>query len=251
MRTAMTLLGAILISGLTASAGRIVVNHDEWPLSNSGFALASAGSAGTFALNVAQFLKASPGPGNFLVYSTNFGFGSQFVSTLTGSGHTVTASTAVPFDLATLLAYDGVILALAPAADTTVLTNYVNAGGGVYLAGGTGIGGATAEAAAWNPFLNNFGLGLQGGSYNFVVGTLPVTGVHPILSGVSSLYYDRGSTVFLTGGTPNAQIVEQTAGGIGLLGVFDDSSTVIPEPSTWLLVVTGLGAAGFFRRRRS
>ena len=54
------------------------------------------------------------------------------------------------------------------AANNAVLIDYVNAGGNVYLAGGTGAGGAAAEAAQWNTFLNYFGLGFEP-SYNGIM----------------------------------------------------------------------------------
>ena len=233
-----------------ADAGRIVVNHDEWTTSNAGFASAGAANTTAFVQNVASFLAGGPGPANILAYSTDFSLTqSSFANALTAAGHTLTVTTAITFDLPTLLGFDAVFLAGQPGANTTVLTNYVNAGGGVYLAAGTFLGGtATGEANAWNPFLNNFGLALQGGSYNGVIGTLAVGGSHPIFTGVSSLYYNNGNTVVPFGVNPNAQIVEQTASGAGLIAVFDDLAE-IPEPTAWLLMASGLCALGLLRRR--
>lgn len=254
MRTSTLLFAALLASYVCpANAGRIVVHHDEWTTSNTGFTTAGPANATSFVQNVADFLNIGGGTGNFLVYSTNFGLTqSSFATALTSAGHTLTVSTAVTFDLATLLTYDGVFLALPPTGDTSVLTDYVNAGGGVYIAAGTaGIGGgATAEANAWNPFLNAFGLGLLGGAYNGVSGNIAIAGGHPIFSGVSQLYQNNGSTVVLFGANPNAQIVQQTGGGIGLTGVYDDTAAV-PEPSAGLLLLTGIGAVGVFRRRKT
>lgn len=231
-----------------ALAGRIVVNNDEWTTSNLGFS--SAATAGTFVENLADFFLGGSGTGNFLAYSTNFSLTqSSFASTLTSAGHSLTVSTAITFDLPTLLTYDAVFVAISPIADNGVLTSYVNNGGGVYLAGGTGIGGPTAEADAWNTFLNAFGLGLVGGAYNGVGGTLAVTGVHPILNGVSSLYYNNGNTVIPVGGNPNAQIIE-FSGQAGLIGVYDDTNgaTPIPEPSTWTLLAIGFGVLAVRRK---
>lgn len=236
-----------------AEAGRIVLNHDEWTTSNTGFTQAGA-SATTFVQNVADFLNVGGGPGNFLAYSSDFSLTqSSFATALTSAGHSLTVSTAITFDLPTLQTFDAVFLAGLPGADTTVLTDYVNVGGGVYLAGGTFLAGtATGEANVWNPFLNNFGLAFQGGAYNAVVGNLPVTGTHSIFSGVSSLYYAGGNTVVLFGSNPNAQIVEATAGVGGLIAVYDDTGVgePIPEPSTWTLLAIGLGAIGFAARRK-
>jgi hypothetical protein len=61
---------------------------------------------------------------------------------MTSAGHSWTVSTAVTFDLPTLLQYEGVFLA-GNAVDNQVLINYVNNGGNIYLAGGTGWGGSS------------------------------------------------------------------------------------------------------------
>jgi hypothetical protein len=120
------------------SFGRIIVAHDEVTLSNTGFSLAP--DASQFALNVASWFTGSTA-GNFLVFSTNFGLTeSQLASTMTSAGHSWTVSTAVDFSLPNLLQYDAIFLAGTPA-DNQVLIDYVNAGGNVYLAGGTGQGG--------------------------------------------------------------------------------------------------------------
>ncbi len=138
----MILIAALLL-GLSAHAGKIVVNNDEWTLSNSGWS--APNDPGIFATNVATWFTGG-GTGSFLAYSTNFGLtGSALNSAITTAGHTWTVSTAVTFDLPTLLGYDGVFL-MGNAADNSVLTQYVNAGGNVYLGAGTGLGGPVAEA---------------------------------------------------------------------------------------------------------
>ncbi len=243
---------SLLLTPAKVLAGKIVLNNDEWTTSDAGF-LAAGASAETFVDNLASFFLGGGGGGNFLAYSNDFSLNEPvFANTLTSAGHSLTVSTAITFDLPTLLGYDAVFLAGAPGADTGVLSDYVNAGGGVYLAGGTFFGGgATGEANAWNPFLNDFGLGLAGGAYNGVTGLTPVTGVHPILSGVTNLYYNNGNSVVLFGANPNAQIIE-SAGQNGLLGVYDDTNTVsqVPEPGTSILLAIGLLATGLMVRRR-
>jgi hypothetical protein len=156
-----------------------------------------------------------------------------------------TFHTAATFTLANLLNYDAVYLAGNPyGKDDTVLTDYINAGGGVFIAGGTGFGGPTAEAAQWNGFLASFGLALDGSNYNGVSGILAVTGTHAIFSGVSQLYYNNGNTV-LDIGNPNSTVVEPR-----LIGVYDDVGAV-PEPETYALMLAGLGVLGFVARRRT
>jgi hypothetical protein len=199
------------------AVGKIVVAHDEWTLSNTGFA--SAPDARQFALNVASWFTGGA-PGNFLVYSANFGLTeSQLASTMNGAGHTWTVSTTVDFSLPNLLQYDAIFLA-GNAADNQVLIDYVNAGGNVYLAGGTGIGGSAAEAARWNPFLHAFGLAFFGGSYNGIRGNTSITLRHPLFSDVSALYQNNGNSVrVLDPVNPNTAIpVSQS--GQGLYGIF-------------------------------
>jgi len=240
-----TVLAAV--SG-SAQAGRIVVNHDEWTWTDAGFSTAGGTNASTFAQNVVKFLDTDgTAGGNVLVYSNNFAFGGSFVSALGAAGYTATVNTAAPFTLANLLTYDAVYLAGgAFAANDAILSAYVNAGGGVFIAGGTGAGGPAAEAALWNGFLGGFGLALDGRNYNGVSGNIAVTGSHPILAGVAQLFYNNGNTVIDLGTNPNASIVE----GNGLIGVYDNVGAV-PEPETYALVLAGLGVLGFVARRRS
>src|SRR5712691_6561704 len=77
--------------------GRVVVNSDEWTLSDGGFS--NAPDAARFALNVAAFLAGSP-PARVHAYSNNFGFtGARLGSTLTAAGYAYTTGTAFPFTL--------------------------------------------------------------------------------------------------------------------------------------------------------
>ena len=110
-----SLFSFMLISN--AEAGKIVLANDEWTLSNSGFA--SPNDAATFATNVAEWFNGGS-PGSFLVYSSNFGLTQSSLSgTMTSAGNSWTISTAISFDLPTLLGFDGVFLA-GNAADNTL-----------------------------------------------------------------------------------------------------------------------------------
>jgi hypothetical protein len=244
----MSLLG--LTFSQSAYADKIVLANDEWQTTNVGFSQTPAGSA-SFALNVANFFTGG-GAGDFLVVSSNFSLtGSSFATTLTGAGHTLVNSSSIAgftFDVATLSAYDGVFLALPPTVDQSVLTNYVNGGGNVYINAGTGVGGAAFEAAAWNTFLNAFGLNLAS-TYNGIGGNIPISSAHPVLAGVSSLYQNNGNSINLVGGNPNAQIIQSSTSGAGLYAVYDNSVVSVPEPSSALFVTSALAGVLTLRRR--
>lgn len=122
--------------------------------------------------------------------------------------------------------------------NATVLTSYVNNGGNVYLAGGTGTPG---EDSVRDSFLANFGFE-SGPSCNGISGTFAPSTSHPILAGVPSLYYANGNTVILTGRSPFAQLIAiEPDTGAGLIGIYEASvSGEIPEPSTFLPAGAGL-----------
>ncbi|WP_169787044.1 choice-of-anchor A family protein [Hyalangium minutum] len=198
-----------------SSVGTIVVSHDEWTLSNTGFN--SNPNTAAFARNLAHFFTRGT-PGRFLVYSNNFGLReSSLAAVMTQAGHTWTTSTSVPFTLSNLLQYDAVFLAENPV-DLSVLTQYVGQGGGVYIAAGTGVG-PSAEAALWNPFLNVYGLSLAP-AYNGLCANFSGMSAHSLVSGVPSLYSCNGNSVsVLNPGSPYTSIV-QSVSGQGLLGVY-------------------------------
>ena len=197
----------LAIASNTALASRIVVNHDEWTLSNFGFS--QSPDAGIFADNVARFFN-DGNPGNFHAYSTNFGLvETSLASAMSGAGHTYTTGTGISFDLSGLQAFDGIFVAgQATGLNPLVLVDYVNAGGSVYLVGGTGnFGGAAGEAAFWNSFLNPFGMEFQT-SYNGFNGNFNVQPApHPIFNNVNTLYENNGNTVLgLAALNPNTSI---------------------------------------------
>jgi hypothetical protein len=230
----------------TAHAGKIVLSNDEWNLSDYGFTVNPINDPVTYASNVAGWFTGG-GAGSFLAYSGNFGLtGNSLASAMTSAGNTWIVSMADPFTLATLLGYDGVFLAGNPV-DNHVLIDYVIAGGNVYLAGGTGYGGAAAEAAQWNTFLNAFGLGF-GSFYNGVGGNISISSPHPIFANVDHLYQNNGNdTLDIIASDPRAQVL-LSLNGHGLYAVYDSGPVAAPEPATFLLIGAGLAGAGFLRK---
>ena len=111
----------------TDKVGKIVVNSDEWTLSNGGFA--QAPDAATFVTNIAKWFTGGRSTGQFHAYSANFGLTeSLWAETMTKAGYTWTVGTNIKFDLPTLLTFDGLFVATDLAADNQVLIDYVKPG---------------------------------------------------------------------------------------------------------------------------
>jgi hypothetical protein len=200
------------------SGGKIVAATDEWTLSDFGFAFAP--STVTFVRNLAAYFTGGR-PGHFLAFSTNFGLlQPALAAAMTEAGHSWTVDTGGgELTLAQLQQYDAVFLAGTPV-DNEVLIAYVNSGGNVYLAGGTGAGGsAAAEAAQWATFLNAFGLGFSADGYNGLGDVTPITSSHPIFQNVSGLYPVGGSSVVRLDASDGQTILVQAVDGTGLYGV--------------------------------
>jgi RHS repeat-associated protein len=211
--------------------GKIVLSHDEWPLSATGFS--QAPDAAIFAQNIASWFTGG-GTGRFLVFSSNFSLAasSPFCPILMGAGHTCTVDTSLPFDVPTLQGFDGIFLVgkvNEGIPDNTVLIQYVENGGHVYLAGGTGeFRDASEEAAAWNTFLHHFGLGFEGPVYNGVGGTLPIRSSHPVFVGVRSLFQDNGNDI----STPDPARPCPVLVSSGSHGLYAACSGFPPDPAT-------------------
>jgi hypothetical protein len=139
-------------------------------------------------------------------------------SALESAGHEWVVSTSVDTSLANLLTYDGVFLAGGTAPPDT-LQAYVQAGGNVYIAGGTGSGGADAEAARYNPFLASFGLQLVG-PYNNAQLDVPISSASPLLAGVDHLYaWGAHGLTDLTPSDPSSVLILDHA--LLKIGIYD------------------------------
>ena len=254
-RTSGTFIRASVFAGAlvlaqAASAGVVILNHDEWTLTDYGFAQAPA-STTAFAQNLAAQLNSNGGPCNLLVYSDNFGLtGSSLNTAFAGAGCSVTYSTGA-FNSSTLSGYDGVLLgSFQYSYNASVLASYVNAGGNVYIAGGTG---TPNEDTIWDSFTHPFGLDF-GPSYDGIAGLIPISSSNPLFAGVTELYFNNGNSVSLDGDNPGAQIVV-SLGDNGLFGEYDTppqraNAEAVPEPATLTLLGAGLFAIGLRRRKK-
>jgi hypothetical protein len=244
MVTASSALFTVSLAAQPGSGGRIIISSDEWFLSDTGFN-AQPASTNAFVANVTSwFGRGAPGR-SFLAYSSNFSLtGAKLQTAVTNLGHTWTKSTSVTWDLPTLLTYDGIFLASTQVPDFQILAQYVQAGGGVYIAGGTS-SNAAAVAAAWNPFLNGFGLALDASSDGLCFGgcSLSISSSHPLLAGVLSLYHDRGQdTLDLDGASPLNQVIATVSGGHERFAIYESPA---PIGSCTFRNGSGINVAGF------
>ncbi|MEO6994211.1 MAG: tandem-95 repeat protein, partial [Lacunisphaera sp.] len=209
----------------TQPRGRIVVNNDEWALTDQGFS--SSPYAGAFARNLADFLTGGKPGAKFLAYtnvisgSVDFIYtGANLAAAMTAAGHTWVTSSTIPMTLANLKQYDAVFIG-ASTVDNQVLIDYVDGGGSVYLSAGTHWCGCDAEgeAALWNPFLEHFGLHYNS-PYNGVGGTLPVFSDHPLFYGIKTLYFANGNSVTRLNPDDPYTTIPFIYSGQGLFGIY-------------------------------
>lgn len=226
----------LALPATVASATTIIVNGDEWTLSNNGFA--NGTGTDVFVDNlVSEF-----GP-NLHAYSNNFGYTqSSLAAAMANAGATYTTGTGISFDLPTLLGYDGLLLGgqVMTAGEMLVLNDYVAAGGNVYLSAGTAAyGGPANEAAAWNDFLAPFGIELAPVWTGFS-GTVTPDG-DALFAGVDSLFIVNPNGI-ASGGVCCA---EET-----VFAIYRSPTPAIPLPAAGWLLLTVFGGVGIAARRR-
>ena len=198
--------------------GVVFINNDEWTFLEQGFI--NAPDARLFVKNMAAFFSRGKS-GKFHLFSGWLG-DLSLTTAFSDAGHTLTRGFSIPFDLPTLMTFDGVLVG-GDAVDNTVLVDYVNAGGNVYIAGGTGIVSAAAEAARWDSFLNPFGFQFEP-IYNGIDGNIVINTTHPIFHSIGSLFMSNGSSITdLAPSDPRNEILV-SSGGQGLWAIYDPNN---------------------------
>ena len=250
-RTTSLFIVSILTLSASAFAGSLIVNNDEWPLTNTGFSSAGGTNAADFAQDAALFLTGVSSGAKIWLDSDNMGLNQSSLQTAL-SAYVLTDTGFSTFTLATLQNYSAVFLGgdTLTVAEETALIAYINGGGGVYIAAGTagvGNGSASDEAAQWNAVINTFQLSLAS-VYNGLDADIAANSASPVLNGVSQLFYDNGNDVSSTG--PNGVIIS-SSGQQGLIGVYSSSAAAVPEPSTLLLMAGALASLGLHRAKRT
>jgi len=202
----------------SSKVGKIIINADEWTLSDAGYQ--QAPDTDKFVQNIANWFTGGK-PGKFHGLSTNFGLTQGSIArSFASGGHTWTTGVNIPLTLESLRNYDGIFLG-GDKVDSQLLIDYVNAGGNVYVMAGTGWGGAVVEANNWNPFLTAFGLKFAG-QYNNITGKLSISDKHPIFAGVQALYTCNGNSITdLEADNPTNQIVLRYGDDQGLIAIYE------------------------------
>ncbi len=261
-RTLVASLALTLVATASLPAqARVFANHDEWTLSTNGRGFAGASNVSTFTRNAVSWLTGGTS-GAVLIASTNFGFPASTIGAdLSSGGFSFATTQGNSAGLwATRAAYDAIFIDastgsgfLSNAQLHADLQNYVLGGGSVFANLGTGVGGAVAEAARMNGFLEFFGL-QAAPVYNGIGGVISTAGYDAqgpygaeLFSGVSGLYQNNGNNIS-AGGANEAGYTAQLFGG-SLYGAAARAH-VIPEPAVYGLIALGLIALSLVSRRR-
>ena len=196
--------------------GFLVVSHDINTFTTS---LAGANEA-KFAVNVANHIAGANG--NLLLFRSNTDLTRDWSSVITSALGTAGFSVTVTGNFSTdYTAFDAIFTSCdfpeMTFQNNQSLYQYVQAGGGVYLAGGVGctaggIPGAPYEAAGWAAFLSNFGLGFVTTTNNFLT-SVGITSSHPLFAGVTGLKCGNGSSILDLGGNAQYGVIQTTGFG--------------------------------------
>ena len=249
------LLSLTALPTSAAAIGKVIVSGDEWTLTNTAFTN-NPTSTTNFATNVANFIGGANylflGEGDFV---NPYGSSLESLYTNAPLNRTVVRDSSLPPSLAP---YEAVFLAgeIGSGSDNVVfLKDYVRNGGAVYLSLATGnFGTAEAEAEAWNPFLNEWGLS-AGDTWFPEPGVRQIStilGGHPLEANVSQLAWGYGQEITADPNRLLTQIAIEgefvDLGNRGMVGV-----ATTPVPAALPLFGTALVGFGFaaWRRRKA
>jgi len=255
MRTELGLgiLAVPLALAMHATAGEIVVGHDINTFSTS----LDGAVERQYALNIANHLTG--GSGDILLIESAGDplrdFSAGMISTLEGAGYGVTLDAAgdgYASEINNLDSYDAVFFSvefgtdLIP--DVALLHDFMNSGGGAYVAGGVGPN-ALAEAQSLNQFLAPYGVMFrETNGYNRSLG-FNVTEEGGIFEGLAGEFIraSNGSAIVSMGlEDADAQVFFDDRDGFAQVSLV--SIPAVPAPGAAALL--GLGALAGTRRRR-
>ncbi len=240
------------ISTVALASGTIVASGDEWTLSDAAYDAPYASGTQAFVNDLAITFAGSDYlflTGNGNVPQTALGMAAAQFESL---GKTIRYSTA--FDPVAAAAYDAVFI-FGQFLNTSLVGDFVHNGGSAYVSlGGGWWGTAAAEAAAWNPVLNQFGLSAGDRWFPTTAFTSAIVTVGP----TDALIWGYGQSVEKT--SPDASSQSYVRGHFGdgqIVGLVGASRPLgvpvvagVPEPATWTLLIAGFGLAGLSVRRR-
>lgn len=243
-----------------AFAGNIVVAHDVNTLATQ----FGGPMEQLFAINVAKWLIGSNN-GNILAIESQpnhpfVNYDIKVKNALANAGFSVTYEsnpvTISALSLTDIQKFDALFVGITypqPSAsiNSTVLTQYVNGGGNVYIYSGVG-NNPVVEASFLNPFLNNFGLSFNFSDYNYIY-SVPITSSHPIFDGITGniLRNSRGQSIIDLGTNPNAEIVQFfcNEGVYAVVRASQSKSVSEPTSALGLLAFSTLGTALAVKRK--
>lgn len=238
-----------------ATGGTLIAAGDEWLLTQTAY----TGIYETGTRAFVNSIAATFGGSRYLLLTGDAPTGGQaglqsLAAQLASLGKTVLYAPTLPGSLA---GYDAVFhfgQAIAPAA----LDGYVENGGNLYVSlGGGYFGSAAGEAAAWNPFLAQYGL-VAGSVWGPTPGFVNVTVTHGPPD-VDNLIWGYGQTIDALPRSSGVSYVRGLYPGsrteLGLVGtsralVDGTGNGAVPEPATWLTMLVGFGLAGRAMRRQ-
>ncbi len=254
-KTCFRLALAMVMAGASSAAlasGTLVVSGDEWQLSNSAYGAPYASGTTAFVNDLAITFS-----GNNYLFLTGNGNVPQAQLSMAAAqfqslGKTITYTSV--FDPLVANGYDAVFH-FGQTIDNSALGAFVSNGGSAYVSLGSGwYGTAAAEAAAWNPVLNQFGL---------VAGDTWFPGPYFVSADVTvgpttSLLWGYGQSIEKL--SPNASSQSYIRGTfyggpeIGLVGASKPLGIPpvpgVPEPASWAMLIAGFGLVGMAARRR-